>query len=152
MLPNVSSCNKLISRKNLFVKKNSFVVMSVFHVGHLSVASSEAFIQRCSSIKYGASTGRYSFGIAVVNIFRKFLEKYQQQSSYSVLLTAFNIRCCGWFSENFLKIFRTAFSKNTAGGTLLILYVCSLKISRTPFHPLMPGGNKRSYLYKQTSN
>ena len=59
--------------------------------------------------------------------------------------------CHGGFSRNFLKIFRTAFSKNTADVTLLILCDCSLKISRTPFkNPLMPDGNKSSYILKQT--
>ena len=47
--------------------------------------------------------------------------------------------CC-FFPRNFLKIFRTAFSKNTTGGPLLILCDCS----RTPFNPLTPGGNKSS--------
>ena len=42
----------------------------------------------------------------------------------------------------FAKIFSVAFSKNTAGGTLLILSDYSLKISRVPFNPLMHGGNK----------
>ena len=41
--------------------------------------------------------------------------------------------CCQCFSRNFLKTFRTVFSKNTVGGMLLILCDCSLKISRTPF-------------------
>ena len=53
------------------------------------------------------------------------------------------------FSE---KSFRAAFSKNTADGTLLISSDYSLKISRIPFNPLMPGGNKRSYILKQTFN
>ena len=38
----------------------------------------------------------------------------------------------------------TAFSKNTAGRTLLISCDCSLKTSRIPFYSLMPGGNKGS--------
>ena len=41
--------------------------------------------------------------------------------------------CYQCFSRNFLKIFRTGFSKNTFGGMLLILCDCSFKISRTPF-------------------
>ena len=41
--------------------------------------------------------------------------------------------CYQCFSRNFLKIFRTVFSKNTFGGMLLILCDCSFKISRTPF-------------------
>ena len=60
--------------------------------------------------------------------------------------------CHRFFSRNFLKIFRTAFSKNAAGWTLLISYDYSLKISKTPFNTLTPGGNKRSYILKQTSN
>ena len=50
------------------------------------------------------------------------------------------------------KFFRAAFSKNTAGGTLLISSDYSIKISRTPFNPLTPGGNKRSYILKKTFN
>ena len=42
----------------------------------LSVASSEALIQRCSLMKYG-TIGRFSFKIAVLNIFWKFLERHQ---------------------------------------------------------------------------
>ena len=56
------------------------------------------------------------------------------------------------FSRNFLKILRIAFSNNAAGGTPLILSDYFLKISRTPFNPLMPGGSKRSYILKQTLN
>ena len=48
------------------------------------------------------------------------------------------------------KVFRTAFSKNTAGRTLLILSDYSLKVSRTSFNPLMPG--VESYILKQTFN
>ena len=50
--------------------------------------------------------------------------------------------CQGCFCRNFLKTLRTAFSKNTAGRVFLI--------SRTTFNPLTPGGNKRSYILKQT--
>ena len=52
------------------------------HMGNLSVASSEALIQNCSLTKYGASLERFSFRIAVLNIFWKFPEKRQQRSSY----------------------------------------------------------------------
>ena len=48
----------------------------------LSVTSLKALIQRCSSMKYGTSIG-FSFEIAVLNIFGKFLEKHQRQSSQS---------------------------------------------------------------------
>ena len=58
--------------------------------------------------------------------------------------------CRGQFSRNFPKNFRTAFSKNTACGKLLILRDCSLKISRTPFNPSAPGGNKKSSYIKET--
>ena len=61
-------------------------------------------------------------------------------------------KLCNGSSRIFLKIFRTTFSKNTAGRTLLVLCDCSLKISRATFNPLMPGVNKRSYILKQTSN
>ena len=60
--------------------------------------------------------------------------------------------CHKCFSRNFLKIFRTAFSNNTAGGTFMILSDGSLKISKTSFNPLMLGSNKRSYILKQTFN
>ena len=84
--------------------------------------------------------------------------------------------CCKWFTMNFPKISRTAFSKNRAGGMLLILSDYSLKISRiafsknragemllilsdyslkisrTPFKPLMLGGNKyHTYLSKPST-
>ena len=57
--------------------------------------------------------------------------------------------CHKCFSKNFLKILKITFSKNTAGRTLLILCDCSLKISRMTFNPLMPSGNKKSYILKQ---
>ena len=60
--------------------------------------------------------------------------------------------CSGWFSRSSPKIFRIAFSNNTAGGTFLISSDFSLKNSRTPFNSLMPGGDKRSYIRSQTSN
>ena len=52
----------------------------------LSVASSKALIQqRCSLNKYGISTAGFSFKIAILNIFEKFIEKHQRQSSYLVM-------------------------------------------------------------------
>ena len=42
----------------------------------------------------------------------------------------------------FLKIFRRAFSKNTVDEKLQILSDYSLKISKTPFNSVMPGGNR----------
>ena len=51
----------------------------------LRIASSVALIQRCSLIKYGTSTGRFTFKIVILSIFWKFLEKHQQQSSYSIM-------------------------------------------------------------------
>ena len=74
-------------------------------------------------MKYGASIGKFSVKIDVLNIFGKSLEK--------------------WFSRNFPRIFKTAFSKNTAGGMLLTLSDYSLKISRAKFL-LTPGGNKKN--------
>ena len=63
----VSSCNKLISRKNVFVTKN-FLCGNVYlsHVGNLSVASPEVLFQRCSLMKYRASIGTYSLRVAVL--------------------------------------------------------------------------------------
>ena len=58
--------------------------------------------------------------------------------------------CHRRFCKNFLSIFRTAFSKNTADGMLLILSDCSLKIYRTLFNTLKPGINKGSHILKQT--
>ena len=52
----------------------------------LSVASSETLIWRFSLMKYGTSIGRFSFKIAVLNIFGKFLGKHPRQSSYSAYL------------------------------------------------------------------
>ena len=57
----------------------------------LSVASSEAVIQNCYLMKCGTSIRRFSFKIVVLNIFKKFREKHQQQSSYSAQLSAFNM-------------------------------------------------------------
>ena len=36
-------------------------------------------------MKYGSSTLRFSFKIAIQSIFRKLIEKHQRQSSYSVM-------------------------------------------------------------------
>ena len=77
---------------------------------------------------------RFSFEIAPLNIFGKFLEKHQQESSCSVKSFLY-VPCWKWFSRNFPKIFRTAFSKNTASGMFLISSDYSFKISRTPFNP-----------------
>ena len=49
-------------------------------------------------------------------------------------------------------MFRTAFSKNTAFGMPLILSDYSLNISRTPFNPLILGGEKgHPYLHKPST-
>ena len=105
----------------------------------MSVASSEAPIQRCSLMKYGASIGRYFFRSAVLNIF----VKLATQLIFSIVVSFQHIFCQGWFSRNFLKIFRATFSKNTASETFLILRDCSLKVSRTPFYSLTACGNSR---------
>ena len=119
----------------------------------LSVPLSEALFQRCSLVKYGTSIRRFYFKIAVPNIFRKFLDKKSVTALiFSIVMSFQYVFYPKLFSRNFLKILRIAFSKNTAGGTLLILSDYFLKISRTPFNPLMPGGNKRSYILKQTFN
>ena len=52
----------------------------------------------------------------------------------------------------FQEFFRTAFSKNTTDRMLLVLSDYLLKIPRTPFNPLTPGGNKNSYILQQTFN
>ena len=87
----------------------------------------------------------HASSIAVLDIFAKFLEEHleehQQQSSYSALIWAFNM----------LSVIND-FSKNTGGGTYLILSDYSLTISRTPFNRLMLGGNIRSYIPKQDFN
>ena len=49
--------------------------------------------------------------------------------------------------KEFSEYFRIAFSKIKAGRTGLISSDYSLKISRTPYNHLMPGGDKRSYIY-----
>ena len=54
------------------------------------------------------------------------------------------VLCPKWFSRNFLKIFRAALSKSTTGRMLLISSDYALKILKTHFNPLMPGGNKMS--------
>ena len=78
IFPNVSSYNKLIDIKNIFVTKDFLLCENVCrsHVKSVSVASLEAPIQRCSLMKYGGSIGRYSFRPAVLNIFVKFLQKH----------------------------------------------------------------------------
>ena len=69
------------------------------------------------------------------------------------IVTSFQYTLCRrWFSRNFPKIFRTAFSKNTAGATLLISSDYSIKMSITRFNPLAIAGNKRSDILKQTFN
>ena len=45
-------------------------------------------------MKYGTLIGRFSFKIALLNIFGKFLEKHQQQSSHLAKFSAFNM-CSG---------------------------------------------------------
>ena len=111
--------------------------------------NAKAITQRCSSIKYAASIRSYSFRIAVLNTLKKFLKQHQQQSSYSAYLYVFSI--CALFGMVFQEFFPN-FSKNTAGKMLLILCDCFLKFSRTLFKPLMPVGNKTSYIHKQTFN
>ena len=73
----------------------------------LSVASSEALIQRCSLMKYGISIGRFSFETAVLNIFGKFLDNISDrahvQHSYELSIYAL-------FVNDFLGISRK-FSK-----------------------------------------
>ena len=48
--------------------------------------------------------GRFSFGIAVVIIFGKFLEKHHRQPSYSAVMSFQYVLYCGWFSRNLSKI------------------------------------------------
>ena len=50
----------------------------------LSVASSEALIQRFAFMKYGTSIRRFSFKIDVQNIYRKFLEKQQSSLIFNI--------------------------------------------------------------------
>ena len=74
---------KINRHKKIFCDKNFFSGNACLsHIVNVSVASLEALI-RSSSMKCGTSTGRYSFTIAVLNILGKFLEKHQEQSSYS---------------------------------------------------------------------
>ena len=79
------------------------------------------------------------FRSAVLNIF----VKLATQLIFSIVVSFQHIFCQGWFSRNFLKIFRATFSKNTASETFLILRDCSLKVSRTPFYSLTACGNGR---------
>ena len=116
----------------------------------LENASSKAFIQRCSLMKYVTSISRFSFKTTVLNIFGKFPENISDrahiQHSYAL--------CSTWFSRNFPDIFRTASGhfQNKAGGALLISSDYSLKISRTPFNSLTPGDNKQyTYLSKPST-
>ena len=53
--------------------------------------------------------------------------------------------------NNFPKNFSTAFLKNIPGGTLLISSDYSLNISRAPFNPFMPGGNKGHTYFRKPS-
>ena len=52
---------------------------------------------------------RFSFNIAVLNIFGKFLEKHQQQSLFifSLFMSFQHALSPKWFSRNFPNIFRT---------------------------------------------
>ena len=77
-----------------------------------------------------------------------YLRKYGIQHICQLMLNTSSI------TNVFLEIFRTVFSKNTAGRTLplLISSGCSVKISRISFNPLTLGGNKSSYILKQTFN
>ena len=68
------------------------------NMGSLSAALSET-LQRCSSMKYGASVTRYSFRIALLNIFRKSLGKHQRQSSYTSYYELSILCCHAWFSS-----------------------------------------------------
>ena len=114
----------------------------------LSVTSSKALIQRFSLMKYGTSI-RFSFKIAALHIFRKFLENHQRLSSYSAQLWAFSM--CSVVND-FLGISQN-FSEQLLQGTwFLILSDYSVKISRRPFKPLTHGGNKRSHILKETLN
>ena len=145
MFHNVSSCNKLKGRIILFMAKNFFVGMCFSKVRNLSVAPSEALIQRCSFIKYRASIGRYYFE----NSCSEYFWEISRQTSateliLSIVMSFQHAVCCECFSRNLPKIFETAFSKDTADRMLLI--------SRTPFNPLTPGDSKRWYILKQTSN
>ena len=94
-------------------------------------------------MKYGTSIRRSSFKIDVLNIFQKLLEKHVTELIISISFQYALSKII------FPKIFRRAFSKNTGGRMLLILSDYSLKISRTPFNPVMPSGNKgHKYLSK----
>ena len=64
-------------------KKFIFRNVSLSHMENWSVAPSEALFQGWSLMKYGAFIKSFSFRIAVLNIFVKFLKKHHQQSSYS---------------------------------------------------------------------
>ena len=149
MLPIVSRCNELISRKNVFVTKNPCGNDFLSHVENMSVASSEALIQRCYLMKYGASIGNYSFRIAFLNIFGNSLQNISDrahiQHNYELSICALSGMVFWGFHENFQKSFFKEHSWQDACDF-------SSNIFRIPFSRLTPGGNERSYIHKQTSN
>ena len=75
-------------------------------------------------------------------------KKLMTEPIFSIVTSFQYALCRRWFSRNFPKIFRTAFSKNAAGATLLISSDYSIKMSITPFNPLAIAGNKRSNILK----
>ena len=121
------------------MRKNTFVVC-LSYVRNLSVASSKALIQRCSSTKYGAFSGTYFFRIDVLNIFGKFLEKQQQELILSIVMS-FQYALSWMVFWDFHKNFQNSFFKEHSWWDASNLHLL-LKNHRTPFHPLTPGGKK----------
>ena len=94
---------------------------------------------------------KHSSSVFFWNSCSEYIPKIASKKTSTTEFMSFRYALCRkWFSWNFPKIFSAAFSTNTAGGMLLILCNYSLKISRISFNTLTPGGNKRSYILKQT--
>ena len=123
MFPNVNSCNKLIDRKNLFVTKIpplweclSFS-RGKFECCFIRSPHLEVFFNKIWSIHW-----KVFFQNSYSEYFHKILTKTLATGFIFRLAMSFqHVPCQGWFSRNFPKIFRAAFSRNAAGGTLLIL-------------------------------
>ena len=61
--------------------------MCLSHAENLNIASLETLLQRCSSMKCGASIKRYSFRTALLNIVGKFLKKTATKVKFSIAMS-----------------------------------------------------------------
>ena len=91
-----------------------------------SVALSEALTQRCSLIKYETYIKRFSFKIAVLNIFLAIPRKTSvTELIFSIVMNFQYVLCCWWVSRNKLSItlFLSLPSKEVPTSTSFLPYV-----------------------------